>query len=219
MPCIEGASDVLSSSGAGEDVIEHSRAVADVARRMSALHPAVNEALVNAGALLHDIGRVRTHDIRHGLEGAKMLFEFGCEKELVLIAERHIGAGLTADEALELGLPAYDFLPQTMEEKIVTHADNLVRGNKYAGIRECLRRARSRFSPSSVKRLIELHFDTLPPVDVDVPVTAEDKLDNAISELDALVRVSTDTGVPVVEVSGFEAGEAADVLRDVFGNK
>ncbi len=80
--------------------------------------------LVVSGALLHDIGRTVTHDLEHGVEGAKIVREQGWSDELAKIVERHIGGGITKDEAEEQGLPARSFLPETLEEKIICHADN-----------------------------------------------------------------------------------------------
>lgn len=43
-----------------------------------------------------------------------------------LVCERHIGAGLTAQEIIDQKLPLEprDMLPETLEEKLVTYADN-----------------------------------------------------------------------------------------------
>jgi uncharacterized protein len=40
--------------------------------------------------------------------------------------EIHVNAGLTQDEARELGLPVKDYSPTRLEEKIVIYADKLV---------------------------------------------------------------------------------------------
>lgn len=82
--------------------------------------------MVETGALLHDIGRAKTHGIRHAIEGAKTAESLGLPKEVIHIIERHIGAGLSAEVAASLGLPKKDFIPITLEEKIVCHADNLI---------------------------------------------------------------------------------------------
>ena len=37
-----------------------------------------------------------------------------------------MGAGITAEEAAKLGLPRRDFIPQTMEEKILSYADKFL---------------------------------------------------------------------------------------------
>ena len=53
---------------------------------------------------------------------------FPISQEIINIVERHIGTGLTEDDARQLGLPIKDYTPQTLEEKIVSHADNLFNG-------------------------------------------------------------------------------------------
>ena len=86
--------------------------------------------LVEAGALLHDIGRSRTHDVDHAIVGAEIAREMGLPEELVNIIEVHIGAGIPADEAVELGLPERHYFPETLEEKIVAYADKLIMGRR-----------------------------------------------------------------------------------------
>jgi uncharacterized protein len=52
--------------------------------------------------------------------------------------ECHTGAGLTPDECTLLGLAPRDCMPRTPEEKIVTHADNLIAGHRRVTIEESL---------------------------------------------------------------------------------
>jgi hypothetical protein len=42
-----------------------------------------------------------------------------------------VGAGILPGEAAALGLPDRDYMPSTVEEKIVCHADNLVADDHY----------------------------------------------------------------------------------------
>ncbi len=49
----------------------------------------------------------------------------GLPDSIVRIVERHIGAGIPAAEAAELGLPGVDFIPESLEEKLVAYADKL----------------------------------------------------------------------------------------------
>src|SRR5690554_3439113 len=87
-------------------------------------------SLVRSGALLHDLGRSRTHDIRHGVEGARRARELGLPESLVMIIQKHVGAGITPENARDLGLPPLDYVPSTLEEMIVCHAGNLVDDDK-----------------------------------------------------------------------------------------
>jgi uncharacterized protein len=92
--------------------------------------------LVLAGSMLHDIGRSRTHSIGHAQAGAAICREL-CQPEAVArIVECHTGAGLTADECTLLGLLPIDCVPETLEEKIVTNADNLAGGKRRISIEQ-----------------------------------------------------------------------------------
>ncbi len=86
--------------------------------------------LIIAGALLHDVGRTVTHGVEHGVEGARLIREKDWDEELAKIVERHIGGGITKTEAEEEGLPPKDYVPETLEEKIVCHADNTAGGKE-----------------------------------------------------------------------------------------
>ncbi len=90
--------------------------------------------------LLHDIGRTKTHTIKHAVVGAEILRNLNFPDEIVNITIKHIGAGIPPKEAEILGLPPGDYMPHTLEEKIVAHADNLVNGTIEVDIRLCYRK-------------------------------------------------------------------------------
>jgi uncharacterized protein len=125
--------DLLRKEGCSERVIRHCRAVCTVALSFTE-SATVDRELVREGAMLHDIGRSRSHTIAHAQEGAAILRGMGIREDVVRVAERHIGAGLTADECSLLGLLPRDCIPQTLEEQIVANADNLVQGQREASI-------------------------------------------------------------------------------------
>lgn len=120
--------DLLREAGCSEKVIAHCRAVRDVALEYAQRNPLVSVELVYKGAMLHDIGRGKSHTIRHAQCGADLLRSEGFSDEVARIVECHTGAGLTADECTLLRLSPRDCMPRTTEEKIVTHADNLIDG-------------------------------------------------------------------------------------------
>ena len=92
---------------------------------------AVDRGVVQQGALLNDVGRSLTQDVRHASLGADLLRkQGGWDERVVLAVERHTGAGIDATEAAALGLPAKDYTPRTLEERIVAHADNLYTGDR-----------------------------------------------------------------------------------------
>ena len=74
------------------------------------------------------------------------------------IIERHIGAGITKEEAKSLGLPERSYMPQTLEEKIVAHADNLISGTEEVDMDFVIEKWRRRIPDydDNIERLIEL---------------------------------------------------------------
>ena len=99
-------------------IVRHCRTVATVAGSL----PRSSEArgsrstwrLTVAGALLHDIGRNRVQTVRHGLEGVGDAREArGSTGRCVEIVRRHVGAGISPEEAKTLGLPDLDYIPRT----------------------------------------------------------------------------------------------------------
>ncbi len=137
----EDALRVLREAGCSREVIRHCLAVERIslrlARRIRANGHKLDLKLVSLGALLHDIGRARTHGIMHGVEGAGMLRDLGLGN-FARFAECHLGAGIPAGEAKQLGLPARDFMPCTLEEKVVAYADKLVMGHCTASYERAL---------------------------------------------------------------------------------
>jgi uncharacterized protein len=121
--------DALRKAGCSDSVIEHCRAVCRVAMEFSREFPA-DRALIATGAMIHDIGRATTHSIAHAQAGAETCRTFGFSEDICRLVECHIGAGLTADECSILNLVPRDCMPSTLEEKIVAHADNLVKGTR-----------------------------------------------------------------------------------------
>jgi uncharacterized protein (TIGR00295 family) len=146
----------LKISGCSEEVIRHCKAVRDVALKIAKKANA-DLILVEAGALLHDIGRSKTHDIDHAVEGVKIAKELGLPDIIINIIKRHIGAGLESEEAKQLGLPAKDYIPETLEEKIVSHADSLINNNKKQKIEKAIEKALLEGHKEYARRLASLH--------------------------------------------------------------
>lgn len=116
-----------------ENVRKHSLAVSELALKIAECFEKngyeVDREAILFGALLHDLGRSITHDpFQHFIKSAEILRAEGFEEKIVKIVERHFSAGITAEEAKKLGLPAKDYIPESLEEKIVSFADNLTFG-------------------------------------------------------------------------------------------
>jgi uncharacterized protein (TIGR00295 family) len=146
----------LKTSGCSEEVIRHCRAVRDLAIRIAQKANA-DKNLVEAGALLHDIGRSKTHDIRHAVEGVRIAKELGLPDIVINIIKKHIGAGLESQEAKQLGLPVKDYIPETLEEKIVCHADSMIDNYRKQKIERAIEKALSEGHKDYARRLISLH--------------------------------------------------------------
>lgn len=124
-----------------ENIRRHCIKVMEVALKISKHISGIDVDSVKIGALLHDIGWAVTDDpFKHFIKGAEILRREGFPEKIALIVERHFGAGLGSEEAKRLGLPNRDYLPISLEEKLVCHADNLVHGDKERGIEEYLNR-------------------------------------------------------------------------------
>lgn len=151
----------LQAAAPPEWVLRHAVAVESLAIAMAdrAKQKAlpVDVDLVARGALLHDIGRSITQDVRHAALGADLLREDHYPEPLVHVVERHTGAGLLPTEAAGLGLDGRNLVPETLEERIVAHADNLYSGDKRQSLAlvEAKYRARGLAEPWS--RIEALH--------------------------------------------------------------
>jgi uncharacterized protein len=112
-----------------ERVGTHCRIVARIALDLARRHPApVDSELVEVGALLHDIGvyQVGTGPyIRHGILGHALLEREGLPQPLLRFASCHTGVGISRQDVREqrLPIPEADYLPETVEERLVAYAD------------------------------------------------------------------------------------------------
>ena len=131
---------------------------------------------VVTGALLHDvgIGKCRAPDIlcegtepyiAHGIIGAEMLRRLASETGRDLecyarICERHTGTGLTAADIRRqnLPLPERDFLPETVEEKLICLADKFFSksGDMKEKSPDRICRSMQKFGPDTLARWHEL---------------------------------------------------------------
>ena len=125
-------------------LLTHSRQVADRALKIVDAHPEwtngkagerVDRQFIEEASMLHDIGIFMCSApkifcngehkyIEHGYLGAEILRSEGLYKH-ALVAERHTGSGITMDQVLreDLPIPVADYLPLSLEEKIICYAD------------------------------------------------------------------------------------------------
>lgn len=165
LPTIEQCLSFLAEENCPNAVIEHCMAVELLALKiaMRITKDKTTLELVSRGALLHDIGRSRTHGIEHANLGADILRKRGLDETIVRIVERHIGAGLDLKEAEEQGLPPRNYMPETLPEKIVAHADNLIthneRGPKRWMCADAIARERGKGREAQAIRIEKLHAE------------------------------------------------------------
>lgn len=129
-----------------QEVVRHSRAVSKVAlkigKNIQDRGHDVDLQFIRTASLLHDIGRCKTHSIRHGIEGSKILRKLDFPDRFLSVCENHLGGGISKEQAKKLDLPPKDYLPQTLEEKIIAHADNLIEGDRVVPIEKTIRSLR-----------------------------------------------------------------------------
>ncbi len=151
----------------------HSQSVARKALQIGFSHTelSLDMKFIEEAAMLHDIGIIRCNApgihchgtepyICHGRIGAEMLRAEGLPRH-ARVCERHTGAGLTRDDIVsqQLPLPQQDFLPETMEEKLVCYADKFFSKNRPDEEKtlEQAVRSLSKFGDEGVSRFMEWH--------------------------------------------------------------
>jgi tRNA (cytidine56-2'-O)-methyltransferase len=149
---------ILYDEKANERIIEHVTTVYKFAMAIGKYANA-DLKLIQAGSLLHDIGRVKTNGIGHAVAGADILREKNIDESVVKIVERHTGAGILPDEAKKLGLPERNYIPETLEEKIVAQADNLVSGKKIVSLNDTVKSYELKGLNDPAERIKKLHYE------------------------------------------------------------
>jgi len=104
----------------------------EVARRLNL--SAESMQFIEEATMLHDIGICGVEDedfgtkgseyITHGTIGADILRKEGLPKH-ARVAESHTGVGLYKEQIIEknLPLPHKDFIPENLEERVISYAD------------------------------------------------------------------------------------------------
>jgi len=150
-----------------DGILKHSLAVEKLALHIAS-QIKCNIDIVSIGAILHDIGRYKfppksDNAILHAVEGAKILHKLNIDKRVVEITKNHIGAGITVDDIKKqnLPLPKVDYIPKTIEEKIVAYADNCVKYDEILTIKYPIKRFSKSLGANYAKRVILLHNELI----------------------------------------------------------
>lgn len=143
-------------------IIDHCKVVYERSKDITKFYDNVDLDLIKAGCMLHDVGRTITNGIEHAYLGADLLRDLEVDEKICLITERHIGAGITPDEAKALCLPDRNYIPETIEEKIVAHSDNLVHGVTKVDLDFVIEKWNNKnMKQESIDMLIKLHEELL----------------------------------------------------------
>ncbi len=147
-------------------LLKHSEDVAQKVLEIAEAHPEfhLDSQFLYEAAMLHDIGILYVDApgiccygtrpyICHGMLGAELLRNEGLPAH-ARVAERHTGTGLTKEEILRqsLPLPPRDFVPETLEEKIICYADKFFSKSHLEEVKtpEQAMRSLEKFGPSCV---------------------------------------------------------------------
>ena len=163
---------ILTEAGCSRRVLEHVCTVHAMALPI-AVGCHADFGLVSAGALLHDLGRSVEQGMTHAVVGARLAEERGLPIEIIEIIRRHIGAGLDNQDVIDFHLPAGDYIPRTLEEKIVAHADNLVSDNRIWSYHKAQERMVAKGLFRAAERLQRLHEELSDLYGSDLDLLAE----------------------------------------------
>ena len=141
--------NILKKYNTPRDVIQHCLTVAGIVEEFCQEIPQIHRELVIAGAMLHDIGRSVDYSIFHAVNGIKILENESIDPRIISIVKNHIGTGITSEEAKILGLPSEEYIPQTLEEELVSYSDNLTVGRKKRSFDETLNHFIEKFGEDS----------------------------------------------------------------------
>jgi uncharacterized protein len=163
LPNREQAIQILIQHNCPPQVINHCLAVTalalEIGKKIQARGHNVDLALVEAGALLHDLGRSKTHGVEHGLVGGQIAQSIGLPESVVHIIQRHVGAGITAEEADWLEFPQGNYVPTSIEEKIVCYADKRIDHDKETPIEVEIEKLQSSGYAEAAERVRNLHVE------------------------------------------------------------
>lgn len=178
IPCKKGKKvvynyiKILEKEGCSKAVIEHCKRVEklamEIARRIEKNGMKIDFEAIEGGALLHDVGRAKTHGIMHIIEGVKIAKKYKLPPKITKIIERHAGGGIDRQEAKKLGLPEKDYIPESIEEMIVAHADNLT-SHGYRKLDEAIEEFERKAGKRAAFKIKELHkkLSKMAGIDID----------------------------------------------------
>ena len=131
---------LMANLGLPDGIKEHSIVVKEIAldivNKIKQKNPdaQIDAEVVEAGALLHDIGRTKTHGIDHGYRGYMLMRDANIDERVARCALAHVLGGFDKDDIKhEFPTDAREeikisLMPKSIEEKIVCLADKNAEG-------------------------------------------------------------------------------------------
>lgn len=132
---------LMSDLGLPEGIKKHCIVVKEIAlgivKQIKEKNPQtdIDTDVVEAGALLHDIGRTRTHGVDHGYRGYILMRDANIDERVARCALVHVLGGFDKEDIKhEFPADARDeikisLMPKSIEEKIVCLADKNAEGS------------------------------------------------------------------------------------------
>ena len=161
LPSREQALQLLRENQCPTEVISHCEAVTKLAlettKALKGRGLKIDSELVEVGALLHDIGRSKTHTVHHAVVGAEIAEAAGLPDSVISIIKRHVGGGINDSEAKKLGWPEDVYVPVTLEEKIVSYADKLIENAKRVPIERTIEELSEELKAEAAERVRKLY--------------------------------------------------------------
>ncbi len=140
-------------------VLAHAKKVEEIALRIASRIKGIDMSFLKDAALLHDIGRFdcppkTPESVKHGIRGGEIMRKEGFER-IASVCENHLGAGISKEDVIEQGLPLpkKDYIPLTVEEKIITYADLLTAGDKEITIEQAKDRFMKEIGKKEVRKI------------------------------------------------------------------
>jgi hypothetical protein len=93
------------------------------------------------------------------LVGSQLARKLGLPQEVVNIIKRHVGAGITPEEAEWLGWPKDNYIPTTLEEKVVCYADKRIDHEHITPIEDEIIKLQTKGFTEAAERVRRLHAE------------------------------------------------------------
>ena len=134
LPSREQAIELLRKNNCPPEVISHCEAVADlaleIASKLEKKGLKIDLNLLKQAHFYMTLVAQKPTVLTTELSALKLLNQKVCPNPVVNIIKRHVGGGITAEEAESFGWPKDVYCPVTLEEKIVSYADKLIDQSK-----------------------------------------------------------------------------------------